>query len=376
MDHVFFNSVVRHLTPDRTSLFLSMRGYLPSDRTRGRSRLFINHETADSFFVPQDIEKDDYGPSLLGLLTLFTNDHFDLQDVCHTILSGPTAVLRWRRTGHDADLGSISLHEGTEVTSATKDGIMYTGAGLITGHRKYTNVPESARILAAGCRMGHTQPGSFIVRVYCPLSKQDSAGDSLVAGNEFPSRVVNSFLDILDFFSRAPSADEAIAPPPALNSNLADAISRLRPQADFTRQSLGVYFAASDGNVDAQNEKRQVDISPLAYEFAKSECERLRAGDDFEDIAAYGYVAVLHKDTPFVETERRREVQIQIKYGGSSRHLWLSVNRAEHALAVNFYENDIKCFIRATVDKRVPGRWRVYALQEFSEANADQLKLF
>ncbi|MBF8779985.1 hypothetical protein IV505_09625 [Pseudomonas fulva] len=149
-------------------------------------------------------------------------------------------VISYRITNHSADLNSLPISFASELISAAELALLSSACSVIrpATHHKRLTFGEATQLIRRS-RLGHTQHGSFIINVSCPV---DGAQPSLEMGGEHSSSLGREAVmtinqgsqalvaaletDSLDSFVDDLQASER----PLVSSNFCDALIRMHDE--------------------------------------------------------------------------------------------------------------------------------------------------
>jgi hypothetical protein len=160
-------------------------------------------------------------------------------EVLLDVLAPDADTLRFAREGRSADAGSLSLIAGIDLLEGAKRALLASACSVIAPSRHHPRLSrtEADQLLAAS-RLQHTERGSFVVAISCPLRAVDS-DPTLFDDLPFARRATSLLMRSLGQLVHAIESDR-VKPlyedddtrQPLLSANLCEAILRMQPDPD------------------------------------------------------------------------------------------------------------------------------------------------
>ncbi len=362
--------------PDNARLLVERLGYSRILERSGIGDVYSS-DAGHQVIVPRESYYADYAHSLLALLkALQANEQpRTIEDWFSLLVFPDTVFLQYAIGDPVAEGASLPLHYLVGSTNALYDFVRYTAAGVCSGQSFYTRLPEPAAQLAHECRLGQTQPGSFILRLLLPQKPTNLTALDTVTAEPFGRQVLQACMDNLEFIHATPKlVGDAEVLPPTMGPQVAEAVARLRPPSDFASTRADSDFVTKSGEIPQP--RQAVELSPFSFSRAEEIVVRLKRALQYEEEVLKGFIVDLHKDRPSEsDTEISRSVTLDVKYGGRWRKLTLALLPAQFQSALEWVEQDRELLIRAVIDKNTTP-WTVYNLREFRPIDDRQERLF
>ena len=356
------------VSPQSVGRLLERFGFCVVDHERSEMQIYegVNGE---QLILPMDRSRRDYVDLLWGLAQALVRSDRSFQDIVCLLFSPDSAIFRYSIEDPTVGPGTIPIGYASESIAALVSFIRFTAAGCESQRRVYTDVPRRAKMLSASCRLGHTEAGSFTLKVYCP----SALAPQLTEDSPFGLEVLHSCISNLRYVSRELPADDGASLPPMMNLQVASAIARLQPVSDF-----GTAFASVDyvRDIEPRLEESRVPLTSRAFQNAKVVSARLARVAQQEEEVFRGYITDLHKDRPREDVgDVVRRVTLDVKHGSVWRRLIVPLTETSYRRAVEWHDHNEAIFIQAVVDKqRTP--WTAVDVREMRRLDVGQLRLF
>jgi hypothetical protein len=159
------------------------------------------------------------------------------------LLLGPTDILRFGVKSGSTQYGSIVLQQGIDLFEGARKALLASACSVIKPqllHPKLNRAP--AENFVNRCRIGQTQPGSFLVSFICPVGKDTSQDVGLelhISKDQvtFGRRVTSSLLGAVVNLVEAVEKDEFgtlddFAMSHNITANLCEALALMQPDDD------------------------------------------------------------------------------------------------------------------------------------------------
>lgn len=348
--------------PSAIGRYLIRAGYSLHGEEKGLAQIYID-ESGNSIILPIKKSFRDYISRIKDVIDLLAIDDLTFDDVVGLIASPDSDIFKYRIETPESAWGQLRLWYSYHAMHALFDVFQFTAAGISSQLRNYTNVSGPAKDYANACRFGQTEYGSFIIKVFCPTNPLNTMED---IGEPFGRASTRSVMENLEFVSSIQSEDPSVPLPPTLNSQVASAIERLKPDSDFASTTAKIRYSPiplkSTGLmiVHSSEETQSIHIDPFIYSRARSLKDRLTKAEEYGREIMQGYITDLHKDRP-TTIEPSRQISLEVKFGTSYRKVTMRLLPSDYKNAVNWHDQDELLVIDAVFDKR--GRpWTVVEL--------------
>ena len=358
-------------TPADVERLLTRLGYSQVSERPALGRVFANPEGVE-LIVPTDPTKRDYPRVLRGLVEVLVDDHLRVGDVVALLFLPDSDLLRYTLDDAEFAIASVPMGYAVDALSAIISMLRYTARGVHSQREGHLRIAREPEAFGKGCRLGHTEHGSFILKVFCPTNPSSIQIPEGI--QPFGRLVVRACIDNFRFLGREDSTDPSVPLPPALNQGVVDALGRLSPPSGFARCGIGARYVT---RVPPEGNRTELDVSPLAFDRAKQIGHRLRRTTGIEEEVLTGYITDLHKDPPSKEPEGEvnHTISVDAKYGARQRKISLVLLPELYRKAVRWHDDNVQVHLRAVIDKRTT-HWAVLNLKEFRSLEENQRRLF
>jgi hypothetical protein len=359
-------SVLAKLEPLSIERFLVHRGFQRVDADSSERVAVWRSKNADGeLVVPHKRETSDYARVLLGVLTYFETEDLSLDDLLVQATVGPCDVERYSTSDADTKWGSAGFERAVDIVSGLGDLIKYSAAGLLSQKRNYAGVPEEAKHLWEGCRVGQTEIGSFVVKVYCPLSPIVAAKDAEESDSLFGRQVLRACAENFAFFCNIESIDEESPLPATINANVAAAVARLGTDPQFVDGFLKTVFVHTVHETGTPDPIVHA-IDPMMFQRAAWVLEQIRRSEHLEMETLYGYITDLHMDPPSSGHSVNYEIRLRCApRGGTDRVIRLPVTLSKYRKATQWQQAKQEVRLQAIFDKQFR-QWKIHEVLDFS----------
>lgn len=167
------------LPPTYARRYLEARGWAPIDEEPERYVLLGRRVGRQDYeaFVPMRQTLRDYERRLVELLTLLQDvEKRSMAAIAEDIFSAPFDVVRLGAEHAEFSSGSVTLDAGVALVNSAKEMLLAASCATVQ-HRPYfpTNRPAQATDLMRRARLGQTERGSYIVKVFIPMPSAESS---------------------------------------------------------------------------------------------------------------------------------------------------------------------------------------------------------
>ncbi|HLX61941.1 MAG TPA: hypothetical protein VKX17_11730 [Planctomycetota bacterium] len=203
----------------------------------------------EQLVVPMDSTLDDYAERIADVVANLSRVEGRAPiDVANDLLTPDADTLRFANESLDADRGSIGILEGIQLLEGARRSILAAACSVLTPaqHHPRLSRAEADQLLKAS-RLNHTEQGSFVVAISCPLRAVDS--DHSLIEEPFARRTTKLLARSVAKLVRAIENDklDSIMEPspngPVVTSNLCEALLRMLPSRDDGGLRLSVSWS-------------------------------------------------------------------------------------------------------------------------------------
>jgi hypothetical protein len=358
-----WQDLITLLPPSHVSSFLRNRGYEELTQ-KGEWRVFES-KTKDTIVLPENSNSPEYSRTISNIIDFFVNEHLEFKDILALMMWPNSDIFRYSVEDRLSPYIAIPIPFASVCIEALRSLLRFSAAGAITHRAWYTNVPPEAKIFAQSCRFAHTEPGSFTLKILCPIAP--SGFMPSVKEEGLGRRTLRACVEVFRFLNKADSTNDDSLRPFTLNRNVINAIERMKPPGEFGNAKVIINFA----NRPLERPSEEVDIHPFAYSRARVIAKTLKKIEAQEENVFQGWITDLHKDRPDVEGSIHRAITMSVKHGKDKRTVTMSLPESLYNQAINWHEQDAEVLLRAVVDKS-KSRWKVLDLLEFREVTMGQ----
>jgi hypothetical protein len=353
------DKVLASISAAQVGSFLRRRGFQLVGEKPEVIRVFENGKR-EVIAVPLDQSATSYARRIRDILEVFVDAWTPLDDVVGAVVLPCFDVFRYRIHTPEATWGHVRLWYASEVMPAMFDILKYTAAGVYSHKPDYTSVGALPKLFVYQCRFGQTEYGSFVLKIYCPTNPVGAAKD-MVSSEPFGRTTTQALIDNFAFLASERSQDPSEPLPPAMNRNVATAVTRLNPQ---TTIGLATEVLLRYMDLDGQSEQMarpvakpdevldRVDLGQFVYSHAASVRDRLKKAEEFAREIMRGYITDLHKDRPTEKGEQSHEITLAVRHGFRSRQVRLRLLPVDYRRAVRWHDENTEVDLDAKIDKR------------------------
>ena len=233
----------RIIPPQYVAGYLTACGWRPIDTDPERYALWglkLNRRSFEAFLPLKETFRD-YGQRISELLSVLEGVESRPQlAIAEDILAAPFDVLRFKAIHESPEDGSVALDAGVALVARSRDMVMAASCAAVERRPFFpTRKPTEAVDLIKSARLGQTEQGSFIVRVYVPIIQPDSdPAQATIKGAEpdsFGRKTTKTLLTAVNRISAIASSgksprplDFGMAMRSGVTANLCDALTELR----------------------------------------------------------------------------------------------------------------------------------------------------
>ncbi len=196
----------------------------------------------EQIVIPRDATLADY-PSRVAdiVVTLSELESRPVVAVLNDLLSPDSDTLRFAREGPTADAGSVSLSVGADMLEGAKRSLLSAACSVLQPERHHQRLSrQEADQLLSASRLNHTERGSFVIAISCPLRAVDSPPHLFEP--PFTRKVTSLLMRSVHSLVQAIESDQTgalvettlgeAAPANQLSANLCDAIVRMQSDGE------------------------------------------------------------------------------------------------------------------------------------------------
>ncbi|MBS2961839.1 hypothetical protein KGA66_02180 [Actinocrinis puniceicyclus] len=350
--------------PQRISLYLSSRGWVPDDDPGGT--LWTSLDEEFQVFVPKSVRMRGYAKYIEDVLKTLSTAEDRSQAQITLEVSSSDADVQYVHTDADSDPGTTPINDGVRSFECLRQWVL-SGAvfassdlpRLVQPSRK----PVPALDFMRTVRLGPTLEGSYVLTVYIPippligqtaiemedprhnlatqpferrvsLSLRKATREALNAASE----VIQRREDMDAFTRRAASG---------VNANLCEALAGLSSE---TARDVAIDFSWALS--------RPVEPSPPIYvsrdqrTVLKEAAQELRAQAPEEDVTVVGAVVRLHRDGAFGAGEVSIAGIVEGGLNDRLRRVWVELAEDDYSRATRAHESGVTVTVTGSLIRR------------------------
>ena len=323
--------------------------------------------------VPNTQRIYDYSVCVQKVLELFVNASLAIEDVVEMANNGPSDVIRNRIDIPKTNGGSLPAEMAASKYNGMVE-LLKATAGAV-GKRKEPRIPAKEYLDA--CRVGQSEFGSYVMKLYAPIIVQNTACDDGGNGREVTIAAATNFSFLAD------DAYNAELPlPAAMTAQVAAAIAKIRPHEDLFSgdSSLTVSYTRTADLLPKElimpAKGIVIPLRPELFDRAERIEERLNKGTGVEEMTLQGHIVDLHMDPPGT---KELKYQITIKAANPNRRVTMRLLPVEYRRASEWQVQKKLVELTARIDKR-RNLWTVVDYKSLvpiqAEKREDGLQLF
>jgi hypothetical protein len=302
--------IYRIIPPQYAAGYLTACGWRTIDTDPERYALWGLRRERKSFeaFLPLKETFSDYDQRIAELLSVLEVVESRPQlAIVEDILAAPFDVLRFSAIHESHEDGSVALDTGVALVARSRDMVMAASCAAVERRPFFpTRKPTEAVELIKSARLGQTETGSFVVRVYVPIMQPDSDPDPAQArikgvepdslGRKTTKTLLTAVARISAIASSGKSprpVDFGMAMKSGVTANLCDALTELRASGARAVE-LGVQWSLL---VPAPSTPKAVRIDETADDVLRDASRFYRAHSDSRPgTVITGSVTVLRRE--------------------------------------------------------------------------------
>lgn len=352
------------LAPFLIKKYLIQKQWVKDADYASKAEIYIHSHTGKTheLFLPLNIEAPDYKRLVTDALKVLSKveERPELLIYEDLITSGADTI-RVRAPSPDGEENSISLLWGVSIVDQSRMLLAASAASVTARHKKGYYHPfkmTEVNDYLSKVRLGHTERGSFIVKLISPVDPQIQPPSTNLLGetndNDPTSRKVTRNLALA--LRETKSALRAVAQNPdsfdpfeqaienGVNGNLCDSLSAMID----TRSSVDVSINWSMGRNLSDDMipligNAKYSFTPTEAGFLKEAARQFRSITPVEETVIQGVIKQIGKDSDFIKIVTILENQ--------PRTVKVDMNRTDLKQAINAFANDQLVKVSGTLNK-------------------------
>lgn len=313
---------------------------------------------------PKHSDAPDYKDASEIAIESLSNFHsLSKRDVYSRILSVRDDVISYRITNQSSDLDSLPISFASEMISAAELALLASACSVIrpSTHHKRLTFSEATQLVRRS-KLGHTQQGSFIINVSCPV---DGAQANLDMGDDHSSSLgretviavnqgAHALVSALETDTLQSFVDELNASDkPLVSSNFCDALGKMHDSDLNNDVELMFQWSPTICSPELPGINKRIRIQREYFPRIEEIKQALRHPDTGREDLYIGTVELLNGDMG-PDGRRHGEVIIALLIDSA-------VVRSRAFLNADDYEKAVECHTRdghhvAVYGKVMPGR--------------------
>jgi hypothetical protein len=350
-------AAIEAIEPSRVSEFLVTQGWTRASAWREKGYDWIT-ESQEHVLVPTDRTLRHYAETMAGIFEMFVAEEILFEDVLAIASFGSSDIIRRRIDDPATASGSCLLADARSEIAGMKDLLWWSS-------RRYATKAGTGNKLALSyldqCRAGQTEFGSYVLKVYTPVSVAGGGPENRSFGRHATMAAAQnvSFLADDDYNPERPL-------PAELDWHVAESIVRMKSSAGMWSQAseMSVKYVknvqATADQASPAEDHITVPMKSIVFERAEAVYEALRKGELFERLVFNGHITDLHKDLPGSKKQERR-ITIRTQINGTNRNVTMRLMPTDYSRAVAWHDSERLIQVDAKIDKR----WRVWTAVEY-----------
>lgn len=187
--------------------------------------------------IPRESSFDDFPQRMLEVIESFSRaEGRSFIEVMHDVMQPEADTIRFAWEGGEADSGSIGLSASVDLLEGAKRALLSSACSVLTPARHHPRMSRAeAETLVEASRLNHTEHGSFVLAVTCPVWAVDSQL-TLTDDRPFTRKVTMTLMRSMDRLVKAIELDkeddlynDVIGDLPPVSANICDAILLMKP---------------------------------------------------------------------------------------------------------------------------------------------------
>jgi hypothetical protein len=361
---------VNDLRPSEIETYLRSKDWtLRSEVDAGAVWISPSRGDAD-VFVPRHPEFADYARRILDLVrTLSELEERPGSAVVRDLVLVAADVIRFRLPSTAADQ-SIPLDDALQLFQKARDALRAAGwAASSTQPRAFylTNPPQKVAIFLEQVRMGHTEPGSFVLPVISPLGTIEAGPAEVVDRSDppFGRSVTRRFAESLGALSRSVAAakvDDDLSPfrksiKDGVSADLCYAVGAIaevgRAHAPAEPASVAISFSWSTARpIDDASVPRSLVLSRADAAILQDAGQYLRSLSPRPMATITGRVVRLERR----DDEAAGQVGIHGEIAGETRTVTVTLKPTDYARAIHAHELGVEVSCSGVLERSTHSR--------------------
>jgi hypothetical protein len=227
--------------------YLLSRGWQKTASRRDEIGVFRHNGT--EVVVPLDRSLDDYDEAIVAAADKIAHaEKRDPAAVLDDLLYPHHDIMRFARTGEDNADGTLALDDGPAFLDASRRALVSAAHSVERPHLRFhrrlaMKLPEE---FAGLCRIGQTEHGSFVLRVFCPLNVPGDRAKERPFGRRTVERLMTSVAATVNIVRRDGMQrviDTGEREEPVITSNLCQALVEMMPPDESSDLRLGATWS-------------------------------------------------------------------------------------------------------------------------------------
>lgn len=346
--------------PIALSAYAKANGWKKTDPYRNISDIYVAEDRPE-LLIPRTAHLGDYASVVLRLIELFAEVTGASElAVYRDLMTADRDLIRMRTAGAS---GGIPVGDAVVLVEASRDLLLAAACSL---EKPLPLYPVGARQEAAetlrGVRMGHTEPGSFVVTLLTPvvpspvsLPPGQKGALSEPRGRQVSKRLLQALAAVRRATERAASGDSgdfAHAVTEGVSADLCEPLASLTER--FSALEVSATWARS---LPADCPPRTVKFDAAAAPILQAAARAFRDRAPKEGVEVVGFVQRLHRE----EEETDGEISLHARIPGSAGRMHTItaiLEEADYERAIDAHRRKLTVIAEGDLH-RIGRRWRL-----------------
>lgn len=347
--------MLRRLSPHAVASYVKSLGWR---RIPTASAVVFGHPDAaryDQVVIPGDTQLDDYAERMAEIIVKLAADTgLPVMQVAQDAMLPSADTIRFAWEGAEADAGSIGFVSSIDLLKGAKQALLSAACTAIrpAAHHPRMALTE-AEALINSSRLNHTEHGSFVVSVTCPLPpiQQSLLGEQ---DTPFVRKATTILMQSADRLVRAierSQLDGLLSQDPndgpVISANLCDAILGMQPEGNDALR-IAASWAPTLPIAAGLTIPRLVRIRKEYLPTIEGIRDQLRPAREIQSTTMVGTVKTLN-GVPGDDGRQQGEVSLIILHDDEPLRVRVELDADRYAVAIQAHQNNIPVHIEGVL---------------------------
>ena len=349
--------MLRRLSPHVVTAYVKSMGWRRIQTTNTNTVVFGHPDPAryDQIIIPRDVQWDDFAERMAEILVKLA-DYSDLPvlQVAQDAMQPSADTIRFAWEGAEADAGSIGFVSSIDLLHGAKQALLSAACTAIrpAAHHPRMALTEAEAFINSS-RLNHTEHGSFVVSITCPLPPIQQ---TLFAeqGMPFARKATTILMQSADKLVRAIEGDQLDGvmcqkpnDGPVISANFCEALLTMQPEGNDALRiatSWAPTLPLAEGIAIPRLVRIRKDYLPTIQEIR----DHLRPAREVQPITMVGNVKTLN-GVPGDDGRQQGEVVLIILHDDEPLRLRVELDADHYAVAIQAHEKNIPVHVEGTL---------------------------